>query len=63
MGEEIRVDFNTGSGGGQGRAVPPGDLAGLRRRGYRAALPGVTSTTGNSVPSFIQTVREVLSTR
>jgi hypothetical protein len=61
IGEEIRVDFNTGSGGGSGAGgssggagVPPpprvsGGVSGGADFDYR-----------DLVPSFIQTVREVL---
>jgi hypothetical protein len=59
MGEEIRVDFNTGSGGGSG--------AGGSSGGSNVPPPRVSSRAAGGdfdyrdlVPSFIQTVREVL---
>jgi hypothetical protein len=60
MGEEIRVDFNTGSGGGSGAGgssggpgVPPPPRA---SRG----VSGGDFDYRELVPSFVQTVREVL---
>ena len=60
MGEEIRVDFNTGSGGGSetggssgGPGVPPPPRA-------SRSVSGGDFDYRDLVPSFIQTVREVL---
>jgi hypothetical protein len=59
MGEEIHVDFNTGSGGREGSSRPPG---GPGRPPPRAS--GSTSAGDfdyrELVPSFVQTAREVL---
>ena len=60
MGEEIRVDFNTGSGGGSGASgssggpgVPPPPRA-------SRSVSGGDFDYRDLVPSFVQTVREVL---
>jgi hypothetical protein len=60
MGEEIRVDFNTGSGGGSetggssgGPGVPPPPRA-------SRSVSGGDFDYRDLVPSFVQTVREVL---
>src|SRR5829696_6408794 len=60
MGEEIRVDFNTGSGGGSGAGGSSGG-AGVPPppRGSRG-VSGGDFDYRELIPSFVQTVREVL---
>jgi hypothetical protein len=59
MGEEIRVDFNTGSGGGtgsggssRGPGVPPPRVSG--------GASGADFDYTELVPSFVQTAREII---
>jgi hypothetical protein len=59
MGEEIRVDFNTGSGGGTGAGGSSGD-AGRPPPRVSGGTSGADFDYTQLVPSFIQTVREVL---
>ena len=59
MGEEIRVDFNTGSGGGPGAGGSSGGTGAPPPRVSRGATGGDFDYT-NLGPSFVQTVREVL---
>jgi hypothetical protein len=59
MGEEIRVDFNTGSGGSSGAGGSSGGTGAPPPRVSRAATGGDFDYT-NLGPSFVQTAREVL---
>ena len=59
MGEEIRVDFNTGSGGGSGAGGSSGGTGAPPPRVSRGVTGGDFDYT-NLGPSFVQTVREVL---
>ena len=59
MGEEIRVDFNTGSGGGPGAGGSSGGTGAPPPRVSRGATGGDFDYT-NLGPSFVQTVLEVL---
>jgi hypothetical protein len=59
MGEEIRVDFNTGSGGGTGAGGSSGGVGGPPPR-VSGGASGADFDYRQLVPSFIQTVREVL---
>ena len=59
MGEEIRVDFNTGSGGGTGAGGSSGGTGGPPPR-VSGGVTGGDFDYRQLVPSFIQTAREVL---
>jgi hypothetical protein len=59
MGEEIRVDFNTGSGGGSGAGGSSGSGGGPPPR-VSGGASGADFDYRQLVPSFIETVREVL---
>jgi hypothetical protein len=58
MGEEIRVDFNTGSGGGPGTGGSSGGVG--RPPRLSGGASGADFDYTELVPSFIQTVREVI---
>lgn len=59
MGEEIRVDFNTGSGGGAGAGGSSGGVGGSPP-GVSAGTAGGDFDYRNLGPSFVRTAREVL---
>jgi len=59
MGEEIRVDFNTGSDGGSGAGGSSGGTGGPPPRVSGGATGGDFDYR-QLVPSFVQTVREVI---
>jgi hypothetical protein len=59
MGEEIRVDFNTGSSGGSGTGGSSGGVGGPRPR-VSGGGSAADFDYRELVPSFIQTVREVI---
>jgi hypothetical protein len=58
IGEEIRVDFNTGSGGGSGAGGPSGGTSGPPPRVSGGAFRGDFNLS-DPVQSFINTVRNV----
>ena len=60
MGEEIRVDFNTGSGGGSGAGGSSGGAGVPPPPRVSRGVSGGDFDYRNLVPSFIQTVREVI---
>jgi len=59
MGEEIHVDFNTGSGGGSGAGGSSGGVGGPPPR-VSGGASGADFDYRQLVPSLIQTAREVL---
>jgi hypothetical protein len=60
MGEEIRVDFNTGSGGGSGAGGSSGGAGVPPPPRVSRGVSGGDFDYRDLVPSFVQTVREVL---
>ena len=60
MGEEIRVDFNTGSGGGSGAGGSTGGSGVPPPPRVSGGASGADFDYRELVPSLIQTVREVL---
>ena len=60
MGEEIRVDFNTGSGGGSGAGGSSGGAGVPPPPRVSGGATGGEFDYRELVPSFIRTVREVL---
>jgi hypothetical protein len=60
MGEEIRVDFNTGSGGGQGAGGSSGGSGVPPPPRVSRSVSGGDFDYRELIPSFVQTVREVL---
>jgi hypothetical protein len=60
MGEEIHVDFNTESGSSGGSGGSSGGPGGTRPRVSGGASAGGDFDYRELVPSFVQTVREVL---
>ena len=60
MGEEIRVDFNTGSGGGPGAGGSSGGSGVPPPPRVSGGSSSGEFDYGELVPSFIRTVREVL---
>jgi hypothetical protein len=60
IGEEIRVDFNTGSGGGSGAGGSSGGAGVPPPPRVSSRASGADFDYTQLVPSFIQTVREVL---
>ena len=60
MGEEIRVDFNTGSGGGSGTGGSSGGPGVPPPPRRASAAAGADFDYRELIPSFVQTVREVL---
>jgi hypothetical protein len=59
MGEEIHVDFNTGSGGSGGSGGSPGGPVGARPR-VSGGASGADFDYTELVPSFVQTAREII---
>jgi hypothetical protein len=60
MGEEIRVDFNTGSGGGSGAGGSSGGAGVPPPPRVSGGASGADFDYRELIPSFIRTVREVL---
>jgi hypothetical protein len=60
MGEEIRVDFNTGSGGGQGAGGSSGGSGVPPPPRVSRSVSGGDFDYRELIPSFVQTVREIL---
>jgi hypothetical protein len=60
MGEEIRVDFNTGSGGGQGAGGSSGGSGVPPPPRVSRSVSGGDFDYRELIPSFVQTVRDVL---
>src|SRR5829696_9384922 len=60
MGEEIHVDFNTGSGGGSGAGGSSGGAGVPPPPRASSSAAGGDFDYRDLVPSFIQTVREVI---
>src|SRR5829696_7585424 len=60
IGEEIRLDFNTGSGGGSGAGGSSGGAGVPPPPRVSRGVSGGDFDYRDLVPSFIQTVREVL---
>jgi hypothetical protein len=59
MGEEIHVDFNTGSSGGSGAGSSGGEPGSQRPR-VSESVTGADFDYTQLVPSFVQTAREVV---
>src|SRR5215218_8469876 len=59
MGEEIHVDFNTGSSGGSGAGGSTGGEGGPRPR-VSGGASGADFDYTQLVPSFVQTAREII---
>src|SRR5215213_7549927 len=59
MGEEIHVDFNTGSSGGSGAGGSTGGEGGPRPR-VSGGASGADFDYTQLVPSFVQTAREIV---